>query len=112
MRPCVAREAIISAVRAAISHAGKRYDFLFDFTKANRLACTELIYRAYHGQDEISFSLIERSGRMCIAAEDLIDQSLSSNKFEVYAIYNTDSESILYGKEAKDALKNSYTSQW
>jgi len=90
----------------------KRYDFLFDFTQANRLACTELIYRSYHGLEKINFALIERSGRMCIAAEDLIDQVLSSEKFEVHSLFNGDSESILYGVEARDALKTSYNAQW
>ncbi len=112
LRPKISKEARVKAVSNAISHAGKRYDFLFDFTKANRLACTELIYRAYHGQGNINFSLLERSGRMCIAAEDLLNQAISSNKFEVHAIYNADSESILYNNEAKEALKNSYESQW
>lgn len=112
LRPKVTAEARANAIKAAISHAGKRYDFLFDFTKANRLACTELIYRAYHGQEDINFSLIERSGRMCIAAEDLLNQAISSNNFEVHAIYNTGSESILYGPEAREALKSSYKSQW
>jgi len=112
LRPNISLEAITSAIHTAISHAGKRYDFLFDFTKANRLACTELIYRAYHGLDEISFSLIERSGRMCLAAEDLLDQSIGSEKFTALAIFNTHSESILYDDEARDALKSSYASQW
>jgi len=109
LRPNISLEAITSAIHTAISHAGKRYDFLFDFTKANRLACTELIYRAYHGLDEISFSLIERSGRMCLAAEDLLDQSIGSEKFTAIAIFNT---SILYDDEARVALKSSYASQW
>jgi len=112
LRPNISLEAITSAIHNAISHAGKRYDFLFDFTKANRLACTELIYRAYHGLDEISFSLIERSGRMCLAAEDLLNQSIGSEKFTALAIFNTHSESILYDDEARDALKSSYASQW
>jgi len=112
LRPNISKEAIAKAITTAASHAGKRYDFLFDFTQADRLACTELIYRAYHGLDEINFSLTERSGRMCIAAEDLLDQAISSEKFEVYAIFNADSENILYAEEAREALKNSYKSQW
>ena len=112
LRPTISPSAITSAIQTAISHAGKRYDFLFDFTQANRLACTELIYRAYHGLDDISFSLIERSGRMCIAAEDLLDQSMKSKKFKVHAIFNAGSENILYGQKAQNALKDSYASQW
>ena len=112
LRPMITSESITTAVNTAISHAGKRYDFLFDFTQANRLACTELIYRSYHGLEKINFALIERSGRMCIAAEDLINQVLSSEKFEVHSLFNGDSESMLYGAEARDALKISYNAQW
>jgi len=103
---------LIEAIHTAMSHVGKRYDFLFDFKKANRLACTELVYRAYHGVNGMQFLLNERSGRMCISAEDLIDQMISSQKFDVLALFTEQTGKIIFGAEARAALKLSYTSKW
>jgi hypothetical protein len=112
IRPALQPEYISQAIQTAMSHAGKRYDFLFDFTKANRLACTELIYRAYHGVDDLKFSLNERSGRLCISAEDLIDQLIRSEKFDIHALFSENTEKIIYKEDAKAQLKISYASQW
>lgn len=112
IRPKLSPKLRSQAIQTAISHAGKRYDFLFDFTKANRLACTELIYRAYHGIDNLKFSLNERSGRLCISAEDLIDQLIRSGKFDVHALFTEKTGSIIYEKDAQAELKVSYSSQW
>ncbi|MGJ8655892.1 MAG: YiiX/YebB-like N1pC/P60 family cysteine hydrolase [Akkermansiaceae bacterium] len=105
-------EYLSQAIQTAMSHAGKRYDFLFDFTKANRLACTELVYRAYHGVNGLQFSLNERSGRMCISAEDLIDQMIRSRKFDVHALFTEKTGKIIYQAEARAELEVSYSSQW
>ncbi len=103
---------LTQAIQTAMSHAGKRYDFLFDFTKANRLACTELVYRAYHGVNDLQFSLNERSGRMCISAEDLIDQMMRSKKFDVHALFTEKTDKIIYDTEARAELEVSYSSKW
>ncbi len=112
IRPNLSQKFLTQAIQTAISHAGKRYDFMFDFTKANRLACTELIYRAYHGIDDLQFTLKERSGRKCISAEDLIDQTMRLNKFEVLALFTEETGKVIYAAEARAALKESYSSQW
>ncbi len=112
IRPRLSQESIWQAIQKAMSHVGKRYDFLFDFTQADRLACTELVYRAYHGVDELEFSLNPHSGRMCISAEDLIDQLLRSGRFEVFALFTEKSGKIIYDSEARAALEVSYASQW
>ncbi len=112
IRPNLSAISLSQVIQSAMSHAGKRYDFLFDFTQANRLACTELVYRAYHGVDNLKFSLNERSGRMCISAEDLIDQMIRSRKFDVHALFTEKSGKIIYEAEARSALEVSYSSQW
>ena len=71
----------------AISHEGKLYDFMFDFRKADRLACTEVVYRGYHGIGPVSFELQQHAGRSCISAEDLIEQALGSGNFDKVADY-------------------------
>lgn len=112
IRPHLSADFLTKVVQCAMSHAGKRYDFLFDFTQANRLACTELIYRAYHGIDGVKFVLNERSGRLCISAEDLIDQMMRSGKFDAFALFTERSGKIIYESEARAALQESYSSKW
>tara|TARA_B110000908_G_scaffold172021_1_gene237144 strand:+ start:12552 stop:13919 length:1368 start_codon:yes stop_codon:yes gene_type:complete len=112
MRPILSANCLSQVIQSAMSHAGKRYDFLFDFTKADRLACTELVYRAYHGVDNLQFSLIEHSGRMCISAEDLIDQMMRSKKFDTHALFTEKTGGIIYEAEARSALQASYSSKW
>lgn len=112
IRPRLSIHLVALAIQKAMSHVGKRYDFLFDFTQADRLACTELVYRAYHGVDNLQFVLHERAGRMCISAEDLIDQMLRSQKFDVYALFTEKSGKIIYEADARAALELSYSSKW
>lgn len=113
LRPKLNEGDIEQVCKNARSHVGKRYDFLFDFVQADRLACTELVYRAFHSIDGISLELQDHSGRKCLSAEDLINQAVGSGKFEVSAIFGTkQSPHILYGEEAKEVLRTSYSSTW
>lgn len=76
-RPPLAPESLAKALTQALTHEGKLYDFLFDFRTADRLACTEVIYRVYDNIPPIHFHLIQTGGRACIPAEELIDQMLA-----------------------------------
>jgi hypothetical protein len=100
LRPKLGREDRVEALRRAISHEGKLYDFMFDFRKADRLACTEVIYRSYHGigqqEKPISFVLNRHSGRPCISAEDLIEQALGSGDFERVADFGVDGNELRF----------------
>ena len=86
------------ALRRALSHEGKLYDFTFDFRVADRLACTEVIYRGFHGVGPdtapIKFELKSHSGRSCISAEDLIEQALGSEHFSKVLEFGVEGESI------------------
>ena len=82
LRPRLENPHMKDALMRAISHEGKLYDFMFDFSQSQRLACTALIYRGFHGVGPILFSLIQHAGRSCLSAEELIKQALTSNHFE------------------------------
>ena len=98
LRPRLGAAYIEEALRRALSHEGKLYDFTFDFRVADRLACTEVIYRSYHGVGPepapIGFELKSHSGRACISAEDLIEQALGSGYFSKVVEFGLGGESI------------------
>jgi hypothetical protein len=71
-----------------MSHVGK----LFDFRQADRLACTNLVYRSWHGVAGMEFKLGEQAGRFCLPAEDLIDQTLGGGLFTVAAFFGEECE--------------------
>lgn len=94
LRPKLSAAERGAALERAISHEGKLYDFVFDFRKADRLACTEVIYRGYHGIGRVKFELREHAGRLCISAEDLIEQALESDYFEKIADFGVEENVI------------------
>jgi len=91
-------------VSRAMSHVGKLFDFAFDFRQADRLACTNLVYRSWHGMAGMHFKLGEQSGRFCLPAEDLIDQTLGSGLFHVAAFFGEDCEEVCFGEAAAGKL--------
>jgi len=103
LRPPVADEAKGEALKRASGHAGKRYDFVFDFRSSDRLACTEVIYRAFHGLGGLNFMLTETGGRLCLPAEALIHQALEQG-FRVVATCGIGKGGVLRGRSAEMAL--------
>lgn len=94
LRPQLDKNLITQALQNAISHEGKLYDFLFDFSQSSRLACTAVIYRGFHGVGPVSFSLIQHAGRSCLSAEELIKQCSGSQHFSCFADYGVKENSI------------------
>lgn len=105
LRPLTEKTDLAGVVRKALTHEGKRYDFLFDFSKAERLACTELIYRSFHGLGGWRLELIRQSGRLTLPAEELIRQCLDRSFARVLAIFGAHSCPLLTGKEATTKLR-------
>ena len=112
LRPSLRDAEMAAVLGKALSHEGKLYDFLFDFSAADRLACTELVYRSYHGAEGTSFQLGERAGRLCLAAEELLDQAISSGVFDVLALYGVGEDRLWTGGEARGRLRESYGGAW
>lgn len=103
LRPPLEREHRVNALKRASGHAGKRYDFVFDFRTSDRLACTEVVYRAFHGQGGLHFELIPAGGRLCLPAEALIHQALEQG-FRVVATCGIGKGGVLRGRAAEMAL--------
>lgn len=110
LRPKLDDADLAMALSRALSHAGKLYDFIFDFSAADRLVCTEVIYRAYHGIGPITFELSERAGRKCLSAEDFLNQGLSGQAFDLVALYGIDGNELVTGEAARRALSKSFES--
>ena len=87
VRPRVGDDDIAQAIGRGMQHEGKPYDFDFDFSRSDRLVCTEVVYRSYDGIGGMHFAMTRRAGRLTIAAEDLLRMALDRDSFEPVAIY-------------------------
>ena len=104
LRPKASREELREALTKALTHEGKSYDFVFDFRKAERLACTEVVYRAFHGVGSWNLELINQSGHLALPAEELIRQGLQKGLVEVALIFGINGNTIETGTRARDLL--------
>jgi len=109
LRPQLAPTEIAAAISRCLTHAGKLYDFSFDFSATDRLACTELVYRSFHGVGPVHFSLMPHAGRHCLSAEDLINQGVGAGWFEPVLVYGVRGDEWVEGSVARDLLRSSFT---
>lgn len=112
LRPRIDPREVAKSVHNALSHVGKRYDFVFDFRQADRLACTEVIYRAYQAAGGVDLQLEEHSGRLCLPAESLMNQLIGMGVFEPIALYGVGGVKVSVGEEARVRLAQSYDATW
>ena len=112
IRPKLTDTQIKDALPRARSHAGKLYDFVFDFRTTDRLVCTEVIYRTYHGMGAIDFNLTLQAGRHCLSAEELLNQGIGQGWFDVVALYGVRGNELLFDQPAKDKLRQSFESRF
>ena len=95
IRPKLQTAQVEEAIARARTHVGKPYDFDFDFTRSDRMVCTEVVYRSYEGVGGMQFELTKRAGRHTISAEDLLAMAVADNHFEAVAVYcNQHSETV------------------
>ncbi len=95
------------AVERALTHEGKLYDFEFDFTRSDRLVCTEVVYRSLEGHDDFHFDLIRKAGRVTLPAEDLLRQALASGRVEVVALAGVRGNQFHREQRARELLDRS-----
>jgi len=106
LRPRLASGDVACALARGLFHEGKPYDFDFDFTRADRLVCTEVVYRSYEGIGEVGFELTRRAGRLTLSAEDLVEMSLAGRHFEPLAVFSpTHAPQLAAGRQARALLE-------
>lgn len=106
LRPRLSTADVAEALARGLFHEGKPYDFDFDFTRSDRLVCTEVVYRAYEGIGGVRFELSRRAGRLVLSAGDLLAMALDRNHFEPVAVYApTYSAELLQGPPAEELFK-------
>lgn len=104
MRPPLEAGAIEELIsKSCREHVGKPYDFVFDFRTADRLVCTEVVYRTYHGAGPVRFELAEVGGRLCLPAEAFLNQSMACG-FELVAAAGLGGSGVLEGEQARHAF--------
>jgi len=70
LRPRLTVEQTKEVIARAFSHAGKPYDFNFDFFSADKLVCTEVVYRALGSL--LEFPLSEILGTKTLPALEMV----------------------------------------
>jgi hypothetical protein len=70
LRPRLSAKKKQAAMARAFSHAGKPYDFDFDFFSSDKLVCTEVVYRSYG--DVMTMPLVTILGRQTLPAIEIV----------------------------------------
>ncbi len=107
IRPKLSPVHLAEALSRALTHEGKLYDFEFDFFRSDRLVCTEVVYRGFHGVGGLDFPITRRAGRPTFSSEDLLRLALHNRGYEPVAVYGapTCGERIVQGDDAANALR-------
>lgn len=106
LRPQLDVQILSSALSRALVHEGKLYDFNFDFTRSDRLVCTEVIYRAYDGLGPIALNLKERASRSTLSAGDMVRLAVEGRGFEPVCVFGVHGvNGLITGPETGEALR-------
>jgi hypothetical protein len=103
LRPPLTEAEMAEALARSFTHAGKPYDFLFDFRTADRLACSEVVYRGFHGVGQVRFQLTEQGGRLCLSTEEFVRQARACG-FRIIAAGGLAGQPLLVDDEAAAAF--------
>lgn len=91
LRPRVDDAARREIIARAFDHAGKPYDFDFDFFSADKLVCTEVVYRSVAGY--VDLPLFDILGRRTLPALEVVRHALTPEgreKLEFVALLDGD----------------------
>lgn len=91
LRPRVDDAARREIIARAFDHAGKPYDFDFDFFSADKLVCTEVVYRSVAGY--VDLPLVEVLGRRTLPALEVVRYALTpegKDRLEFIALLDGD----------------------
>ncbi|MBA55226.1 MAG: hypothetical protein CMK89_12295 [Pseudomonadales bacterium] len=107
VRPKLNAGQIKTGIEKVAIHAGKLYNFNFDFFSSDRLVCTEVVYRALDGLGEFQLPLKERAGRPTLSANDLMEAALDGTYLTPIACFGLEGceDTIIEGSEAIAVLK-------
>ena len=106
IRPQLDSDHIEQALQRARTHVGKPYDFDFDFTRADRMVCTEVVYRSFEGIGQMQFRLTRRAGRETLAAEDLLNLARQNEHFGHVALFcGSHSDQLLTDHQIEEVLQ-------
>lgn len=104
LRPNLSEERIKEVIARAFSHAGKPYDFEFDFFSTDKLVCSEVVYRAFDG--DIKLPLVDVMGRKTLPPIEIVRQcvrerNLPPEQFTFVAWLHSDERRgrVWFGKE-------------
>jgi hypothetical protein len=89
LRPNLNQDKINQAIRRALYMLGAEYDFDFDMESADKLFCTELIYRIYGSH--INFKTTQYMGHRRISAGSIIHNTFSDDSKKMEFILFMDS---------------------
>lgn len=112
VRPNLNAAQVKTGIENVAIHAGKLYNFNFDFFSSDRLVCTEVVYRAFDGLGDFQLPLKERAGRPTLSANDLMDAALDGSSLTPslipIACFGLEGceDRIVQGDEVRDILKN------
>ena len=107
VRPKLTKEEIGNALTRGFHFVGRPYDFDFDFSRSDRMVCTEVVYRSYEGVGGLAFGLIRRAGRLTLSAEDLLMMALHQQGFQIIGAYAPGfATQLLWDRDAVQVLED------